>query len=70
MPNVKRIDTVKTGNSKHCAACDAWIDGDKFQESVNHYLEHGWVFPHVGEETQQGANGFHHLTVAVVGEPA
>jgi hypothetical protein len=72
MTNVKRVATINTNVGRHCLACDAWQKPDTLEESVNHYLQaHGWVLVHIGEQTYMGdGNLQHHVTVAVVGEPA
>lgn len=44
------------------------FDSD-LQEHVNHYLGHGWVLLHVGQETRISEGAPIALTVAVMGRP-
>lgn len=44
------------------------FDND-LQEHVNHYLGHGWILLHVGQETRVAEGATLSLTVAVLGRP-
>lgn len=45
------------------------FDND-LQDHVNHYLEHGWVLLHIGQETRAAEGATVEMTVAVLGRPA
>jgi hypothetical protein len=64
----KHVITVSTVISRSCAYCDKWLDGDRFQEAVNHYLQtHGCILLHVGGDTSHDQDGKPwHGTVAVL----
>lgn len=61
---------IDTNISKGCEHCHFSIGGDRFAESVNHYIEeHGYKLLHVGTETVSAPNGAPwHTTVAIVGK--
>lgn len=44
------------------------FDSD-LQEHVNHYLGHGWILLHVGQETRISEGSPLSLTVAILGRP-
>lgn len=70
-----RIVTLSSGvSSTRCIECGNPLptrqrfDSD-LQEHVNHYLGHGWVLLHVGQETRVSEGAPLHLTIAVLGRP-
>lgn len=70
-----RIVALSSGaSSTRCMECGNALpirqrfDND-LQEHVNHYLGHGWVLLHVGQETRISEGVPHALTVAVLGRP-
>jgi hypothetical protein len=69
---IEKIVHVSTNVSSGCLECGgAAVGQDRFAASVNHYLEeHGYVLLHVGQETDQDAEGRQiRSTVAVIGLP-
>jgi len=68
--NINHIIHISTDVSMGCEHCHFSVGGDRFAESVNHYIEqHGYGLLHVGTETTLGLNDVPwHNTVAVVGK--
>ena len=65
----KHIVHIDTNISKGCEHCHFSIGGDRFAESVNHYIEeHGYKLLHIGQETTGDASAPWQTTVAVVGK--
>ena len=68
--DVSHIVYITSNVSKGCEICAFPIGGDKFAESINHYIEkHGYKLLHAGSETipDMMGNPFH-VTVALVGK--
>jgi len=67
---MQHIVHVSTGTKTGCEHCHFSIGGDRFTESVNHYIiEHGYEILHIGTETISGFNDVPwHTTVAVLGK--
>jgi len=70
-----RIVTLSSAvSSTRCMECGNPLptrqrfDND-LQDHVNHYLAHGWVLLHVGQETRLSEGAPCDLTVAVLGRP-
>lgn len=69
MENVKHVVHINTDIGKGCEFCHFTIGGDRFAESVNHYIEaHGFRLLHVGQETVSGENSPVAVTAAVLGK--
>lgn len=66
--SAKHVVSVSTNISRSCAFCDKWLDGERFQESVNHYLqEHDCTLLHVGGDTSHDQDGKPwHGTIAIL----
>ena len=66
----KHIVHITTSIEKSCEHCTTQVGGDRFAESVNHYIEnHGYKLLHVGTETTHDMNGSPwQVSVAVVGK--
>lgn len=45
------------------------MNDSDLEDHVNHYLAHGWVLLHVGQETRDVDGKVQHGTVAVLGRP-
>lgn len=67
---VKHVVHIASNASKGCEFCAFPVGGEKFAESINHYIEeHGYKLLHTGTETigDNMGNPFH-LTVALLGK--
>lgn len=55
---IKQVVEITKSLSKHCPECE-WFpqEGDDFDDRVNHYLGHGFVLLHVGEQTSHDRDG-------------
>jgi hypothetical protein len=59
---------ISTTLSTGCKHCHTTIGGDRFEESVNHYIhEHDYKLLHVGQEASHADGGLWYSTVAVLG---
>ncbi len=70
MQDISSIVRISTNEGIQCRHCTTSIGLDKFEESVNHYIEqHGYRLLHVGMETSDSDVGSPwHSTVAVLGK--
>jgi hypothetical protein len=67
--DVKNIVHISTNIMTGCKHCSQTVGSDKFEESINHYIQvHGYKLLHVGQEhdTDMNGNSIHH-TVAILG---
>ena len=65
---VHHVVHVSTDIERRCEFCSEPIGGDRFPDSINHYIrEHGYRLLHVGTETADTDGGLWHSTVAVLG---
>jgi hypothetical protein len=66
----KNVVRISTDVITACERCTHAIGGDKFADSINHYINaHGYKLLHVGSETLHGSDGKPwHTTVAVAAE--
>ncbi len=74
-PRTTSIVTLSSGvTTTRCLECGNSLparqrfDND-LQDHVNHYLGHGWVLLHVGQETRLHEGEPVQLTIAVLGRP-
>jgi len=67
---IKHVVHISTNIGTRCAHCRESIGGERFAESINHYIgAHGYKLLHVGTETSHASEGgLWHSTVAVVGK--
>lgn len=63
------VVTLSSNISQGCQVCNGWLDGEKLDAAINHYIGHGWRLLHVGQETHphHTDGSAWHSTVAVVG---
>jgi hypothetical protein len=55
---IKHVVHVSTNTLSTCEHCDTKIGLEKFDESINHYIEqHGYKLLHVGTETSHDTEG-------------
>ena len=66
--DIRHVVHIATNVSTGCEHCVHSIGGERFAESVHHYVEaHGYRLLHIGQETENGPEGAWHSTVAVLG---
>jgi hypothetical protein len=68
MSQFRTVVTVSTVIEMGCPVCNHWMGGDRFDESVQHMIEHGYVLLHVGSQTSENREGdLWHASVAILG---
>jgi hypothetical protein len=67
--SVGQVVRVSSSEGRMCEACNSESIGlDRFAESINHYLGHGYHIVHVGQETVRDDSGaLRQSTVAILG---
>lgn len=67
--DVQQIVHISSNITRTCPVCrNRMLGADRWEDSVNHVLGHGWKLLHVGGERDEDSSGktIHH-TVAVLG---
>ncbi len=65
---IQKVAQVNSGTGESCSVCRARLDApEDFAGAVNHYLDHGYVLLHVGQQTSRADEGLWTETVAILG---
>lgn len=65
---ISNIAQVRSGAVEACSACNSSLDAtEDFAGAVNHYLGHGYMLLHVGQQTSKTEEGVWTETVAILG---
>jgi hypothetical protein len=66
---VSKVAQVYSGTSESCKVCRKGLDATSdFGGAVNHYLDHGYVLLHLGQQTSRADEGLWQETVAILGQ--
>jgi hypothetical protein len=66
---VSHVVHISTDIKKSCEHCKESIGHQRFAESINHYITHGYKLLHVGSETSYDEDSKPwHSTIAVMGK--
>ena len=64
---IQKVAQVNSGVGESCSVCSARLDAtENFGQAVNHYLDHGYILLHVGQQTSRSDEGIWHETVAML----
>lgn len=65
---VQKVVQVYSGTGEACSECRALLDATvDFGGAVNHYLDHGYILLHVGQQTTRADEGLWQESVAILG---